>query len=105
MDMRSANVLHEGMFGRLRQLGDKLKKTQNAAEKLQITIKNTTKEIEKSKNERDEMLAVRRKFEKQTTCSIFVNVCSTSTRKTARYGISRGPSVRFAWKNTNTWPN
>ncbi|XP_060862200.1 uncharacterized protein LOC132939173 [Metopolophium dirhodum] len=70
-DMHHANVLHMGMLGHLKQLSNKLKKTQNAAEKLQIMIKNTTKEIEKNKNERDEMLAVRRKLEKQITYNDF----------------------------------
>ncbi|XP_029342227.1 E3 ubiquitin-protein ligase rnf8-A-like [Acyrthosiphon pisum] len=67
MDMYHANVLHMGLLGRLKQLGDKLKKKQNAAEKLRIMIKNTTNEIEKSKNEQDEMLTVRRKLEKRKT--------------------------------------
>ncbi|KAL4123017.1 hypothetical protein QTP88_015250 [Uroleucon formosanum] len=72
MDMHGANVLHADMLGRLERLGNKLKKTQKATEKLQIMIKNATDEIEKSKNDRDDMLADRRKLEKLTTYYDFV---------------------------------
>jgi len=56
-----------GMVDHLEQLGDKLRKTNDAAQILQIKIISTANEIEKSKNEQNELLADRRKLEKQTT--------------------------------------
>lgn len=57
MDIHQANILHTGMVDRHEQLDDKLRKTSDAAENLQIEIRFTASEIEKSKNKQNKMLA------------------------------------------------